>query len=205
MAVARVGVEEEGPIEVRVKPGATSPPSELSEGDDTSESRKRTDIACAKLFGRRQYDELSWGEKQRVDVAAVFEIRAVDYTTIVIVVLYSIVIFFSLAIDSCTVETWQAMALSQMKYVDTAFLSVFMLELIVKSFAYGAKYYYSFVTVFDAAIVVVSFGFIILELTVRAHARALTQCLAGSRRQAGPGSFLLPAHRVGLPSRWLIL
>jgi hypothetical protein len=174
-----------GKIGVEVVPTASGPSNSSPEGGDDAPQpgslQKRIETATAKVFGKRPYTSLTAFEKLRVDLAAVLEIRAVEYAIIYVVILYSIIIFFSLAIDSndCNTETvtWQEWVNGVLiTYLDTIFLSLFMLELSVKTFAYGHKYFSSGVTVFDACIVVASFAFNIFELTVSARRRVGGGC-----------------------------
>jgi len=86
------------------------------------------------------------------------------------VLIYSVAIFFDLGVEGndCddTTFTWEEQYSNEyMKWIDLVFLSLFMLELTVKSFAYGHKYFKSSVTMFDTTIVVVSFVFTVISVT----------------------------------------
>ena len=78
---------------------------------------------------------------------------------IILVLLYAVVLFVGISIgDSADAEVVAAFGI-----VDAAFLSVFMLELVLKLFALGCKYLQDCLNLIDAIIVVVSFVVMVLE------------------------------------------
>ena len=78
---------------------------------------------------------------------------------ICLVLVYAVVLFVGISIgDSADAEVVAAF-----QAVDAAFLSVFMLELVLKLFALGCKYLQDCLNLIDAIIVVVSFVVMVLE------------------------------------------
>jgi hypothetical protein len=92
-----------------------------------------------------------------------------EHVIIAIVLAYSVLILFTLAIvsDGCEptrthfAKSWAGI----MTRIDVAVLSLFMLELLGKLSAFGPHYLYDLVSFFDAAIIAVSFAFAVHALT----------------------------------------
>eukprot|EP00746_Dinoflagellata_sp_MGD_P149227 gnl/MRDRNA2_/MRDRNA2_81287_c0_seq1.p1 gnl/MRDRNA2_/MRDRNA2_81287_c0~~gnl/MRDRNA2_/MRDRNA2_81287_c0_seq1.p1 ORF type:complete len:629 (-),score=113.38 gnl/MRDRNA2_/MRDRNA2_81287_c0_seq1:1-1887(-) len=102
-------------------------------------------------------------EKLRRKVHEFLEWRPIMFGVIGLVGLYSLFVMTSLSLDDHIEGDESAEKL--FKYTDFAFLCVFVVEIILKIFAYGFDFIFDAWNAFDSSIVIVSFSFFFLPTT----------------------------------------
>ena len=109
--------------------------------------------------------ELSLFALIRRKVADFLENKIISNMILGMTIFLCIVIFSELAIDNKIAEI-QILGLFY-RYLNFFLLTFFVIEIIVKTFAYGLAFYSEFINCFDSTIVIISYVMLILDLKVK--------------------------------------
>ena len=84
-----------------------------------------------------------------------------EVTTLVLVLLYGFLVLVDLAISGLHLAEWEAAYL----LIDLIFLCLFLLEVVLRLFAFGLAYMRSLINLVDAFAIIISFAITLLEST----------------------------------------
>lgn len=106
--------------------------------------------------------ELSLLSLLRKKMAFFLEMKIISQAILGMTIFLCVVIFSELALSD-TIAELEGLRLFYY-YLNFFLLTFFVLEIVLKSFAYGLEFYYDFINCFDSTIVIVSYVMLILDL-----------------------------------------
>lgn len=109
--------------------------------------------------------ELSLFSLLRKKMTDFLEMKTISQLILGMTIFLCVVIFSELALDSYITEITEMKQFFE--YLNFLLLTFFVIEILLKSFAYGFSFFTDFINLFDSTIVIVSYVFLIMNLQVK--------------------------------------